>query len=122
MNFFSNIKKNRAIKSYIRKLPRLLNNDYGREKQYTPKQIRSTAERHGLNLFYISFGIAMFSDKSQFDKYHKEIEGNCCYEDMRSEVGNKYFGGDSSFEVSSFVGVPHNSSVSFYDGNDFSDY
>jgi len=100
MKFLSNFRKNRTMKSYIMKLPKLLVKDYGGKSQkYSPKQIRKTAERHGLNLEYIGFGIAMFSSKSEFISYANKFNVKWNYKNMRSEIGDNFFGGDTSFNI-----------------------
>jgi hypothetical protein len=50
MELVENFKRNRAIKSYIRKLPSLLAKDYGRSNTYTPKQVKRTIQRYGLSV------------------------------------------------------------------------
>jgi len=70
MQFISNFKRNRAIKSYIKKLPSLLAKDYGKSKTYTPKQVKRTIERAGLSATNACYGIAIFSDRGAFDQYH----------------------------------------------------
>lgn len=99
MEFFRTRKRKKAIESYLRELPALLAKDYGRTKIYTPKQVRSTAERGGLPLVFVCFGIAMFSEKFEFDDYHQEIGEQCDYDSMRSEIGNTCFNGNSDFDV-----------------------
>ena len=49
MKFIRRLKKNRAIKSYVKKLPGLLAKDYGRGARYRPLQIKRTIERAGLD-------------------------------------------------------------------------
>lgn len=92
--------------------------DYGQAKKYTPKQIYSTADRHGLQLLYICYAMAMFSEQWQFEQYHREIGEDCNYGDMRSEVGEKFFGGETSFDMSYASGTSFESSG--YDSSDIS--
>ncbi len=40
--YFDWVRKRRAIRSYARRLPRLLAKDYGASKTYTPQQVRKT--------------------------------------------------------------------------------
>ena len=74
--------------------------DYGKSKTYTPKQVKKTIERSGLSVADACYGIAMFSSREAFDQYHQEIGESCNYDDMRSEIAEKHFGGDGAFEVS----------------------
>lgn len=99
MELIAKFKRNRAIKSYIKKLPSLLAKDYGKSKDYTPNQVRRTIERSGLNVDDACYGIAMFSSREAFNKYHQEIGENCDYDVMRSEIAERYFQGNSRFEI-----------------------
>jgi Family of unknown function (DUF6559) len=43
--YFEAFRKRRAIRSYARRLPRLLAKDYGYSQTYTPQQVRKTIAR-----------------------------------------------------------------------------
>jgi len=58
MEFIRRLKKNRAIQSYVKKLPGLLAKDYGRSAHYRPLQIKRTIERAGLDPIYSCYAIA----------------------------------------------------------------
>lgn len=105
MGLIENFKRNRAIKSYIQKLPRLLSKDYGKSKTYTPKQIKSTIDRSGLSPIYACYGIALFSEKGLFDEYHQEIDEVCDYDDMHCEIADKHFQGNYDFGISDIDSV-----------------
>jgi len=100
-----NFIRNRAIKKYIKKLPYLLANDYGKSDVYTPRQVKKTIERYGLNVTYVGFGMAMFSDREAFDQYHQEIGELCSYDEIRSEIAGNHFHGDSEFGILDIVKV-----------------
>jgi hypothetical protein len=53
LKFIRRFKKNRAIKSYVNKLPGLLATDYGRSTHYRPSQIKRTIERAGLTPYML---------------------------------------------------------------------
>ncbi|WP_153039178.1 DUF6559 family protein [Microbulbifer sp. Q7] len=105
MQFIRKIKRNRAIKSYLRKLPRLLAKDYGKSKRYRPKQVRATIERNGLSVIYTCYAIAIFCSKKDFDQFHNEIGEACDYGVMRGEVGNLHFYGNSNFSSNDVASV-----------------
>jgi hypothetical protein len=71
--------------------------DYGKAKTYTPKQVKRSIERSGLSTVYACFGMAIFSGRDDFDKYHQEIGENCDYDVMRCELAGNYFNGNSNF-------------------------
>ena len=120
MEFFRNIKTRKSIKSYVRNLPGLLAKDYGKAKQYTPKQIRSTIERNGLYVAHACFAIAMFSTQKDFEDYHQEIGEICDYESMREEIGDTCFNGNSQFSVSDVSSVSLDFGGGFDGGAGFS--
>jgi hypothetical protein len=99
MGFFAEFNKNRAIKSYILKLPNLLIRTYGKSQKYTPEQIIAVAEDYKLNLKQIGFAMAMFSTKHNFDSYVQKSGLKWKYKVMRREVADKYFGGQVGFEI-----------------------
>ena len=105
MKFIRRLKKNRAIKSYAKKLPELLAKDYGRSAHYRPLQIKRTIERAGLDPIYACYAIAMFSGREDFIRFHNEIGETCDFDAMRAEVAHSYFSGDVNFDVSDIVNL-----------------
>lgn len=105
MELVANFKRNRAIKSYIKKLPSLLAKDYGKSKTYTPKQVKKTIERSGLSVSDACYGIAMFSSREAFDQYHQETGESCDYDAMRTEIADQHFQGNSGFEIGDIASV-----------------
>ena len=99
MEFYSNFRKNRAIKSYISKLPTLLVRGYGKSQKYLPDQIVAAVEYHGLNLIHVGFAIAIFSTNDEFKSYVSKARLKWKYKDMKKEVADKHFGGQTSFEI-----------------------
>ena len=99
MNFFRRIKKAWAIKSYVRRMPKLLKADHGKSKYYSPYQVKSTVQRHNLNSDYLCYAIAMYSIESDFDAYHHETGQSCDYKDMRTEVAEQYLDGKFDFST-----------------------
>ena len=120
MELIATFKRNRAIKSYIKKLPSLLAKDYGKANGYNPKQVKRTIERYDLNVIYACYGIAMFCRRDSFDKYHQEIGESRNYDDMRCEIGDKYFGGNADFGIVD-VGLPSSGNGSVPEGSGYSD-
>ena len=100
MGLFERFKARRAIKAYARRLPRLLQKDYGGSDAYTPAQVRKTIERHGLDSTHYSYAIAMFSDRDDFDQFHSQFSESVSYDEIRSEIAHHHFGGDVTFSMS----------------------
>jgi hypothetical protein len=99
LKFIRRLKKNRAIKSYVKKLTGLLAKDYGRSARYRPLQIKRTIERAGLDPIYACYAIAMFSGREDFVKFHTDIGETCDYDAMRGEVAHNHFSGDVNFDI-----------------------
>jgi len=79
----------------------MLEKDYGSRRSYTPMQINKTIERYSLSTVSVSFGIAMFAAKEEFDQYFYETGSSYHYEEIRSEIADKYFQGNINFTISS---------------------
>jgi hypothetical protein len=97
IDYFRSLAKRRAIRSYARRLPRLLAKDYGHSKSYTPQQVRRTIERYRLNSNYSCYGVAMFSDRDDFTAFHQQIGQSCDYDVMQGEIADLHFQGNSDF-------------------------
>jgi hypothetical protein len=89
-------RKKRAIKSYMKNLPSLLNSRYGFSDYYTKGQIEQTVAQSSLSMQFVDYAIAMFCDPKT-DIYesvqHKSLRKN------REYLATKYFGGNSGFSA-----------------------
>lgn len=97
MGFIRNYKKNRAIKAYIRELPRLLGRKLGKSKKYPPKLIKSAIESGGLSIVDAHYGIALFVSRKSFEHHFQESSENFDYEDLRREIGDRFFDGKTDY-------------------------
>ncbi|MCF6344892.1 MAG: hypothetical protein L3J00_00305 [Thiomicrorhabdus sp.] len=120
MKLIKNFKRNRAIKSYIKNLPNMLEKDYGSRASYTPMQVHKTIERYRLSIVSISAGIAVFSTKEEFDQYFYETGNSYNYDEIRSEIADKHFQGNIDFTVASSSPMPsaHNNHIDTDGGGD----
>ena len=103
MGWLDNWRRGRAIKSYARRLPRLLVKDYGGSEAYTPAQICASIRRHRLSPGFESYAVAMFSDRERFERFRIERSEPRNYDEMRGQVALTYFGGDSDFAAMDFL-------------------
>jgi hypothetical protein len=103
MAFLRALRKRWVTRDYARKLPNLLARDYGFSQSYSPRQVRSTIERYGLNSDYSCYAISMFSDRAAFDQYHRDLGEHCNYDAMRAEVAAAHFNGNSHFTMSDML-------------------
>lgn len=100
MSFLGEWRKRRAIRFYVRKLPRMLRSDYGFSRTYTPRQVVATIERNGLNRDHAAYAIATFSDPAGFVQFQESDGEHYNYEAMREDVAFNYFNGNTNFTVS----------------------
>ncbi len=127
------IKKWRALRAYKSTLATKLRARYGREKHYTPEQVRRCAADSGVSTTFLCFAFAMYCDRDTFDAYHRAEGEACDYDAMRVEVGSALgidSGSHDSFDASQFVdsvdlhhhtGGGGGNHDGFFDGGDGSD-
>lgn len=95
-NMLQALKKRSAIKSYRKKLGPYLVKNYGKQKHYTPAQVRKGAEAQGLDPIALCYGMAMYTSRDDFNSYHQSTGQNCDYDTMRGEIADTssgWFGG-----------------------------
>ena len=105
------VAKNRAIRAYSKKLPKLLAKDYGRSEKYTPRQVLRTAERNNLSTIYICYAFAMYCERRLFDEYHRERGEDCSYDEMRDEIAEKQLGANGGTSAPVDAGTGDSDSV-----------
>ncbi len=94
------IRKRHAIRRYMAVLPAQLRKDFGHRGPYTPGQVESAIVRSGrVSSAFLPYAIAIFCDAEVLKTL--KLEG---FEDhnlgaLRSEVADRYFDGDVSFEA-----------------------
>ncbi|TQV79451.1 hypothetical protein FKG94_11320 [Exilibacterium tricleocarpae] len=94
--------RNRAIKSYARELPRLLNKRYGNSKHYTKGQVLRTVEYAGLSKKYVNYAYGLFCG---FDQFQQSLEQNKYFKEVKGYLAEKYFGGDADFSTADVHGI-----------------
>ena len=95
-NILSSWQKNRALKSYMKKLPDLLQSRYGASNHYTRAQIEKTVAECSLNSQFVDYAIVMFSEPHP-DQTIKDRDGKM--DNIREYLATTYFGGNSGFSV-----------------------
>jgi hypothetical protein len=79
-------RKRRAIRSYRTQLGPYLEKHYGKQKHYTPAQVKAGAQQLGLATDPLCYGFAMYCDRADFVTYHQSIGQHCDYDAMQSEL------------------------------------
>jgi hypothetical protein len=80
------LRKRLALRAYRRKLAPALIHRYGREKHYTPAQVRKTVEALALSADYVCYALAAFCDRDSFDAHHAAVGETCNWTEMRGEL------------------------------------
>jgi hypothetical protein len=111
----SRVRKWLAIRSYAKRLGADLRKRYGKRKNYTSGQVKRTAELGGYNLDYLCYALCMYCSLGEFSDYHRATGEACDYAAMRSEVADRFFGGNASFNATDVV-----ESAAGWDTSDFS--
>jgi hypothetical protein len=86
------------MKRHLRRLPSLLNHDYGHRGPYTPEQVESTIRRHRVtSLAFAPYAMAIFCDREKVEALWRKGDAPHNYDVLRHEIGAAYFGGDAGF-------------------------
>lgn len=117
------IQKRLAIRSYAKQLGPALRKLYGRQKTYTPAQVKQTIGSCGLSADYACYAFAMYCHRDNFDQYHRDTGENCDFDAMRTEIAIQHFhlgtfdGSSGIFDGSAGDGSPgFGDSGSSFDG------
>jgi len=98
--FLAWIGKRRAIRRYLRVLPRRLWEDYGHQGPYTPAQVETSIRRHKVSSpRYAPFAVALFCDATHSPRSGTEDRRAPNHDALRRELAWTYFGGDENFSV-----------------------
>lgn len=102
MNLFTRyaqFKKDKAIRSYIIRLPALLALSYGHSDIYTPEQVIKSIELSSLPQDYKSYAVVMFCDREAFERYYQITDEPWIYDDLRAKIARLHFHGYIYFTV-----------------------
>jgi|GEM_PF-2717533 len=94
---FENIRKRFALKSYVKKLGPLLRKRYGRSSNFSPGQVEKTIQAENLNPNYIYYAYSMFCSEQHFQQLANEANADLDMNQLKREVGDEFFDGDSDF-------------------------
>ena len=89
--------KNRAIKAFARKLPKFLVISWGSSDYYSPGQVNTAIAETSCNATYANYAYAMFCSEDRFNEVC-----NADYAELKGEIGDLCFGGNSGFSSSDF--------------------
>ena len=91
------LRKRRAIEGYWRELPSQLKRDYGKSDEYAAWEIYQAIERCGLDTRYIEYAYVIFMSAESFVQLPQATGRSHEYFEMRKELANFWFSGDTEF-------------------------
>lgn len=77
-----------------RRVGRDLLKNYGRKRSYTVPEVRKAAQRQEISIDWHCWAYALYTDRSTFDDYHRQIGEGCEYESMHQSMMD-VLGGDA---------------------------
>ena len=98
---FESFRKRRAIKSFIRKVGPALEQRHGRKPHYTPDEVRGAAAGAGVMNQWIPYAFAIYCLQDAFTQDPSLSGAN--YGDLRKEVADSHFHGDTSFDAGTAI-------------------
>jgi uncharacterized membrane protein YgcG len=121
--------RQRSIRMYAGKLGPELQAKYGKQKTYTPQQVKTTMRARGYSTGDDCYGMAMYCDRAEFDDYHRSIGEVCNYTMMRGEVSQCLFDSEVEFNTDTIFDIDFGASLDDasnnsldFSSNDSSDY
>jgi hypothetical protein len=93
-------RKQQAIRTYSKRLGRLLRARYGFQDKYAPDLIKAAIKEWGLDPKHACYAIAMYCDYPDFVEYHRSIGESCDYDAMWGEINECLFRSDHTFSTS----------------------
>lgn len=75
-----------AVRNYVKHVGPELRKRYGKQRKYTPTQVKQTIYASGYSSDVDCYAFAMFCDRDDFVEYHRTIGESCDYNSMRSEI------------------------------------
>jgi hypothetical protein len=100
---------------------------YGKKRSYTVPEVRQAAQRQAISIDWHCWAYALYTDRSTFDEYHRQLGESCDYGTMhRSMMGA--VGGNAAATLDVLDPSPSGSSIelpddswSIFDWFDWSD-
>ncbi len=90
--------KKEAVGRYVTVLGPELRRRYGKQKHYTPRQVRDTAADAGLQFDYLCFAYCLYCSPTDFDLIHVAAGEACDYAAMHAALGAAFFHGATEFD------------------------
>jgi len=100
---FRFLKRRRAIRSFVYKLPLDLRQRFGEKNFYSIDELDKIFSRLQYNEAFKAYAYALLCSRSTFDDYFNQLHVNCTYDGLRQSVAKKYFRGITDFDALSLI-------------------
>ena len=96
---FNWIKKRTTLKSYVKQLPLLLKQKYGRHKRYSEEEIKTSIQLAGFENSFIEYAYAIYMSRNEFGGLKHKNKDFEDYDTLRKEIAKSFFRGNASFTI-----------------------
>src|SRR4051812_24995503 len=96
---FRLLKRRKAIRSFIYKLPLELRQRFGEKNTYSIDEVDRMFDAGKYNAAFKAYAFALFCSRASFDSYFSQLNVNCTYDGLRQFVARKYFKGIIDFDA-----------------------
>ena len=96
-SFLRNYRKRKSIGLYLSRLGPTLARLYGEAKYYKPEQVERAAQEAKLPMSDLCYGLSVYCTPDDFAEYHMAHGEECNYWEMRVEVAEHHFHGNTAF-------------------------
>lgn len=88
-------------KRYGKEVGEILVKEYGKNKYYTPEQVKKASSRSKYDIDWHCWAMCIYTSPSDFNAYHQSIGESCDYGEMKAEMASALTDGasDSWFDI-----------------------
>ena len=101
--FLRLLKRRKAIKSFVYRLPLELHRRFGDNRYYSVEEVDRSLEDKKYDKAFSAYAYALFCSRKDFDACFSELKVNCTYDGLRKFIGKKYLYGAIDFDAASIV-------------------
>ena len=99
-----------------RRVGRDLIKSYGKKRSYAIPEVRKAAQRQEIPIDWHCWAYALYTDRSTFDEYHRQIGEDCEYETMHQSMMS-VVGGDAAATLEVLDPTPSVASIEAADNS-----
>jgi hypothetical protein len=97
------LKRRKAIKSFVYKLPLELGRHFGEKRFYSLGEVDRLLETGKYDKAFSAYAYALLCPRKDFDVHFNELNVNCTYDGLRKIVAKRFFRGIIDFDAAAVV-------------------